>query len=71
MASGTPTAAQEAYLGGMYQWGRNDDVTSGTSVTSPYNGTLTNGSTSDMNFYEGDDEYYSDWYAPDRGLSTP
>ena len=70
MASGTPTVGQEAYLGGMYQWGRNDDLTSGTFVGSQYNGALTNGSTSNTNFYAGDGSYY-DWYTPDINLSTP
>ena len=58
MASGTPTAGQEAYLGGMYQWGRNDDITNDTYyTTNQFNGTLTNGSTSDTNFYKGDGIY--------------
>ena len=54
----------------MYQWGRNDDLTSGTFVGSQYNGALTNGSTSNTNFYAGDGSYY-DWYTPNANNSTP
>jgi uncharacterized protein (TIGR02145 family) len=53
-AAGGPTAAQKAYMGAYYQWGRNIDVTTGATVAGPlapvtaanaFNGTLfiTNG----------------------------
>ncbi|MFB0964131.1 MAG: hypothetical protein QMC36_00195 [Patescibacteria group bacterium] len=34
-AAGGPTAAQKAYMGAYYQWGRNEDVTTGTTVAGP------------------------------------
>lgn len=34
-ATGGPTAAQKAYMGAYYQWGRNADVTTGGSVAGP------------------------------------
>lgn len=35
-AAGGPTAAQKAYMGAYYQWGRNLDVTTGASVNGPF-----------------------------------
>ena len=58
------------YVQGMYfQWGRNDDITSGTSTGGTFSGTLTNNSTTNSNFYQGD-IMSGEWYAPDIGVSA-
>ena len=56
-------------IGSYYQWGRNDDVTAGTFISSGYNGSLTNCSTSNTNFYDTDLSYV-DWYTPDKGVTA-
>lgn len=40
--TGGPTTAQKSYMGGYYQWGRNDDVTTGGTGAIAATGTLAN-----------------------------
>ena len=55
-------------LGTYFQWGRNDDVTSGVSQVS-YNGALTNNSTNNQYYYSAYTN--GDWYQPDDNISNP
>ena len=57
-------------LGSYYQWGRNDNVTSGTFVGSQVsNGALnmTTLSVGNTNYYQGGGSY-GEWYTPDIGV---
>ena len=51
-----------AVLGNYYQWGRNDTITSGTFITSPYTGAFTSpaNTTGNTSYYAGD-ATHGDW----------
>lgn len=68
-----PTNRVANVQGNYYQWGRNDNITSGTWT--PWvsghvsAGEFSNGSTSNTNFYGGDSSY-GEWYAPDINVTA-
>lgn len=60
--SGTPTTAQKAYVGAYFQWGRNDDLTAGTTTTTRAPAGTLAGGVGHSNFITG-----SDWIATANG----
>ena len=66
-ATATRTAAQKAYMGAIFQWGRNDDVTAGPSnfVTKAPAGTSASG-VGHSNFIRSSSSPY-DWIATQNG----
>lgn len=65
-----PSNRVASIQGNYYQWGRNDDITSGAFTGSQFGGTFTNNSTNDTNFYAADGTY-GDWNTSWVGSSVP
>ena len=63
------TGGLEAWMGGFYQWGRNNDESDTGFLGNPYKDDLVNNFTHNDDFYQGD-MTYGEWYGPDMGIQA-
>ena len=66
-----PTIEQEAWMGGYYQWGRNDDVTADSFMTIQYRGILPDTLTDGTNYFYQGSKNYGEWYAREDSSLSP